>query len=118
MKKRRLSDSSTDPAASQKHNANNGSGNLTLQSTDIAAALNEGESKSNDFRIKTEEMLSEVRLNYTRRGTLVEKLLHSVKEVIDAIPERLNQSVRYPAYTMIIYVEFTSRRRLPILKRK
>ncbi|KAI5855226.1 Nrap protein [Tricharina praecox] len=45
--------------------------------------------KSNVFRMETEEMLSEVAFNYgSKRMASVEKTLHQLKDLVDAIPER------------------------------
>lgn len=48
------------------------------------------EYKSNVFRMETEELLKEVRLSYQKRMAPAEKVLHKLKSVIEAIPERLD----------------------------
>ncbi|KAH0612567.1 uncharacterized protein H6S33_008947 [Morchella sextelata] len=48
------------------------------------------EYKSNVFRMETEELLKEVRLNYQKRMAPVERVLHRLKSIIEAIPESLD----------------------------
>ena len=51
--------------------------------------------KSNVFRMETDEMLAEIALNYeSKRMAAVQKTLHQLKSVIDAIPERKELKVR------------------------
>lgn len=46
------------------------------------------EYKSNVFRMETEELLAETRVNYEKRLGPVQKALHKLKSIIDSIPER------------------------------
>ena len=51
-----------------------------------AKLLNMYEYKSNVFRMETDEMLAEVRVDYQKRMGSVEKALHKLKNIIDNIP--------------------------------
>lgn len=53
------------------------------------------EYKSNVFRMETEELLKEVRLSYQKRMAPAEKVLHKLKSVIEALPERLDIPVGF-----------------------
>lgn len=53
------------------------------------------EYKSNVFRMETEELLKEVRLNYQKRMAPVERVLHRLKSIIEAIPENLDIPVSF-----------------------
>lgn len=44
------------------------------------------EHKSNVFRMETDEMLAEVKVDYQKRMRSVEKILHKLKNIIDNIP--------------------------------
>jgi U3 small nucleolar RNA-associated protein 22 len=57
------------------------------------------ESKSNLFRLETEELLSEVKVNYEKRMGPVDKFLHRLKAVIDEIPEKAAVPVSCPSST-------------------
>lgn len=49
--------------------------------------------KSNIFKMEMKEMLAEVGVNYKKRMASAEKILHLLKGVIDAIPERMEVTV-------------------------
>lgn len=66
---------------------------------DMAVSAGENEHKSNVFRMETEEMLAEVRLNVPRRMELLEKTLRDVKAAIDGIPDSLGKTVRRLQFT-------------------
>lgn len=60
-----------------------------------AQALSESyESKSSVFRMETEELLSEIRVDYRKRMAPVEKMLHRLKNIIDEIPRKTDTTVR------------------------
>ncbi|KAI8810149.1 Nrap protein-domain-containing protein [Cladochytrium replicatum] len=49
--------------------------------------------KSNVFRLQIEELLKEVRVDYTRTGP-IEKMLHQLKELMDSIPSIPEETVQ------------------------
>jgi U3 small nucleolar RNA-associated protein 22 len=51
------------------------------------------EYKSNVFRMETDELLSEIRLDYRKKMAPVEKTLYKLKSVIEAISEKLDVHV-------------------------
>lgn len=57
------------------------------------------EYKSNVFRMETEELLKEVRLNYQKRLAPAEKMLHKLKSAIEAFPEHLNIPVGFNSWS-------------------
>ncbi|RPA72847.1 Nrap protein [Ascobolus immersus RN42] len=61
------------------------SGKSELEADDIVRMY---ESKSNLFRLETEELLSEVKVNYEKRMGPVDKFLHRLKTAIEEIPEK------------------------------
>ena len=59
-----------------------------------AQAVSESyESKSSVFRMETEELLSEIRVDYRKRMAPVEKMLHRLKNIIDEIPRKTDATV-------------------------
>lgn len=53
---------------------------------DHAKLMDMYEYKSNVFRMETDEMLAEVKVDYQKRMGSVEKALHKLKNIIDNIP--------------------------------
>lgn len=68
-------------------------GGVTSEQEKTQAVSDMYEYKSNVFRMETEELLKEVRLNYQKRMVPAEKVLHKLKSIIEALPERLDISV-------------------------
>lgn len=68
-----------------KKRAANGSA-TALDDTAILSQMYEY--KSNVFRMETEELLAEVKLDYQKRMGPVEKVLHKLKNIIDTLPAK------------------------------
>ncbi|PWW76794.1 Nrap protein [Tuber magnatum] len=51
------------------------------------------ESKFNVFRMETEELLSEIRVDYRKRMAPVEKMLHKLKNIIEKIPRKADATI-------------------------
>ncbi|RPA94731.1 Nrap protein [Choiromyces venosus 120613-1] len=59
-----------------------------------AQAVSESyESKSNVFRMETEELLSEIRVDYRKRMAPAEKMLHKLKNIIEKIPPKTDVTI-------------------------
>lgn len=77
--------------AGQKKSKN--AGGMISEQEKSQAVSDMYEYKSNVFRMETDELLKEVRLSYQKRMAPAEKVLHKLKSIIEAIPERLDISV-------------------------
>ncbi|KAG0124810.1 Nrap protein [Tuber indicum] len=59
-----------------------------------AQAISESyESKTNVFRMETEELLSEIRVDYRKRMAPAEKMLHKLKNIIEKIPRKTGATI-------------------------
>ena len=67
-----------------------------------AQAVSESyESKSSVFRMETEELLSEIRVDSRKRMAPVEKMLHRLKNIIDEIPRKTDATVRILSHSCL-----------------
>lgn len=85
-----------DPSTSlkqRKHKKRKSTGGIVSEQEKTQAVSDMYEYKSNVFRMETEELLREVRLNYQKHMAPAEKVLHKLKSIIEDIPERLDISV-------------------------
>lgn len=84
--------SSVDSKKRKQKNPKNAGGSTSEQGK-AQAVSDMYEYKSNVFRMETDELLKEVRLSYQKRMVPAEKVLHKLKSIIEALPERLDISV-------------------------
>lgn len=86
--------SSADSKKRKQKNPRN-AGGVTSEQEKAQAVSDMYEYKSNVFRMETDELLKEVRLSHQKRMAPAEKVLHKLKSVIEALPERLDIPVGF-----------------------
>ena len=79
----------TSNAHSNGHQRGKKRGAKTVSALSDTAKLTQMyEYKSNVFRMETDELLAEVKVDYKKRMGPVEKALHKLKSIIDSIPAK------------------------------